>query len=142
MRFQTAVFASSLAFALLAGNPQSSFGQPPLPPTPVGGGEEMYLSYCAACHGRDGRGDGPAVAALKTPAQDLTSLAKANNGKFPGERVKASIRGDLLVVAHGSKDMPVWGPLFRYLGGGSRGEVNVRIDNLTRYIQSLQESAP
>lgn len=113
-------------------------GQAPLQPTPAGGGAEMFLSYCASCHGRDGSGSGPVSPALKARATDLTTLAKRNNGVFPAERVKATIRGDLLVVAHGSKDMPVWGPLFRYLGGGSHAEATVRVDSLTRYIESLQ----
>jgi len=112
----------------------------PVVPTPVGAGEEMYVSYCASCHGRDGRGSGPAAAALNSPATDLTTLAARNNGAFPTKRVKASIRGDQQVVAHGTKEMPVWGPLFRYVGGGSRAEVEVRINNLVRYIQSLQEA--
>ena len=133
-----AIAISSVALAVaLAARPQQ-----PLRPTPAGAGDEMYVSYCAACHGRDGRGTGPVVPALKTPAADLTTLAQRNQGHFPIERVRATIRGDLLVVAHGSKDMPVWGPLFRYLGGGSQAEVDVRIDNLTRYIQSLQEAEP
>lgn len=115
--------------------------RPPLRATPIGAGEEMYVSYCASCHGRDARGTGPVVPALKRQVTDLTMLAQRNAGKFPAERVKATIRGDSMVVAHGSKDMPVWGPLFRYLGGGSRAEVDVRINNLTRYIESLQEPA-
>ncbi|HTS49022.1 MAG TPA: c-type cytochrome [Bryobacteraceae bacterium] len=119
--------------------PQSAqTGQAPLRPTPAGAGGEMYLDYCASCHGRDGAGSGPVTPALNARATDLTTLAKRNNGVYPAERVRATIRGDLLVVAHGTKDMPVWGPWFRYLGGGSHAEVTVRIDNLTRYIESLQ----
>jgi mono/diheme cytochrome c family protein len=113
-------------------------GQPDLRATPAGSGAEMYLDYCASCHGRDGAGTGPVSPALKARATDLTILARRNNGKFPAERVKATIRGDLLVVTHGPKDMPVWGPWLRYMGSGSHAEVTVRIDNLTRYIESLQ----
>ncbi len=118
----------------------STNGQSQLPvrPIPIGAGEEMYASYCASCHGRDGKGNGPMQPALKRPATDLTRLAKRNNGEFPAERVKATLRGDLMVASHGSEDMPVWGTAFRYLGGGSRAEVDVRIDNLTRFIESLQ----
>jgi mono/diheme cytochrome c family protein len=112
----------------------------PLRQTPVGAGAEMFLNYCASCHGRDGTGSGPTSTALRARTTNLTTLAERNGGKFPAERVKATIRGDLLVLAHGSKDMPVWGPVLRYLGGGSRAEANVRIDNLTRYIESLQAS--
>lgn len=124
--------------ASIAALQDAKSGQPPLQPTPAGAGAEMFLNYCAPCHGRGGTGSGPVSPALKARTTDLTMLAKRNNGEFPAERVKATIRGDLLVVAHGSKDMPVWGPLFRYLGGGSHAEVTVRVDNLTRYIESLQ----
>ena len=113
-------------------------GQPELRATPAGAGAEMYLDYCASCHGRHGTGTGPVSPVLKARVTDLTTLARRNNGKFPAERVKASIRGDLLVVAHGPKDMPVWGPRLRYVGSGSHAEMTVRIDNLTRYIETLQ----
>jgi len=128
----------SVALILTAARQNERTEQAPPRSTPVGAGAEMYLNYCASCHGRDGTGTGPVSPALKARATDLTTLAARNHGEFPAERVKATIRGDLLVAGHGSKDMPVWGPLFRYLGGGSHAEVTVRIDNLTRYIQSLQ----
>jgi len=114
----------------------------PLRPTPIGAGQEMYLSYCALYHGRDGTGSGPVSPALKSRTTDLTLLAKRNDGKFPAERVRETIRGDLLVVAHGTQDMPVWGPLFSYLGSGTHAEITVRIDKLTRYIESLQKTTP
>jgi len=128
----------SIALALMTVGRSAQTEQPPLRPIPACAGAEMYLNYCASCHGRDGTGSGPVSPALKARTTDLTTLAKRNNGEFPVERVKATIRGDLLVVAHGPKDMPVWGPWFRYLGGGSHAEATVRIDNLTRYIESLQ----
>ena len=132
------VYLLCIALALMAARRSAQAEQAPLRPTPAGAGGEMYLNYCASCHGRDGTGSGPVSPALKARTTDLTTLAKRNNGEFPVERVKATIRGDLLVVAHGPKDMPVWGPWFRYLGGGSHAEATVRIDNLTRYIESLQ----
>ena len=128
----------SIALASMAARRSAQAEQVPPRPTPAGAGAEMYLDYCASCHGRDGTGSGPVSTALKARATDLTTLAKRNNGEFPAERVRATIRGDLLVVAHGTKDMPVWGPLFRYMGGGSHAEVTVRVESLTRYIESLQ----
>ena len=128
----------SAGLASMAAFQDAKIWQRPLQPTPAGGGAEMFLDYCASCHGRDGAGSGPVSPALKARTTDLTTLAKRNNGVFPTERVRATIRGDLLVVAHGSKDMPVWGPAFRYLGGGSHAEATVRVDSLTRYIESLQ----
>ena len=106
--------------------------------TSVSSGKEMYHAYCAACHGVDGKGDGPASAALKSRPSDLTSLAKRNAGKFPELRVFGAINGDLRVTAHGSKDMPTWGAVFRQMDGADAAGVNLRIRNLTKYIESLQ----
>lgn len=109
------------------------------PQTSAASGEEMYVSYCAVCHGKDGKGDGPAASALKTAPTDLTTLARKNNGKYPSLHVFHTIAGEENVPAHGSQDMPVWGPPFRTLSGGSAAEVQMRITNLTNFVESLQE---
>jgi len=48
----------------------------PIAKTSATSGKEMFISYCAVCHGKDGKGAGPAVAALKATPADLTALAK------------------------------------------------------------------
>ncbi len=101
-------------------------------------GKEMYQQYCASCHGMDGKGDGPAAPALKMPSTNLTMLAAKNGGTFPAAHVAAVIQGDGVTGAHGSKDMPVWGPIFRSMGGHSQAQVQLRIRNLTNYVQSIQ----
>ena len=101
-------------------------------------GKSMYEQYCASCHGMDGRGDGPAAPALKIPATNLTALAAKNGGAFPSAHVAALIQGDAMTPAHGSKDMPVWGPIFRSMGGHSQAQVQLRIRNLTNYLESIQ----
>jgi hypothetical protein len=124
------VVGAILFFALAQLLAKSIFPISPLPMTSASSGEEMYSVYCVSCHGRDAKG---------VSAPDLTTLAKRNNGKFPTLMVKETIRGEARVDAHGPKDMPVWGVAFRYVGSGSRLEVDVRINNLTDYIRSLQE---
>ncbi len=106
--------------------------------TSAASGKEMYDSYCAVCHGTDGKGNGPAASALKTMPTDLTALSKNNGGKYPSLKVSAAIRGDANVPAHGTKDMPVWGSLFRGMSQGHESEVQQRIANLTKYVESLQ----
>jgi mono/diheme cytochrome c family protein len=101
-------------------------------------GQEMYTSYCAVCHGTDGKGGGPAASALKAPPADLTLLSKNNGGKYPAMKVTSILRGTSDLPAHGSKEMPVWGPLFRSISGGHEGEVQQRVANLTDYIETLQ----
>jgi len=109
--------------------------------TSAASGQEMYKHYCAVCHGTDGKGDGPAAPALKKQPTDLTSLAAKNNGQFPILRVQNSIEKGV-VSAHGTSDMPVWGPLFKDIGGTAKtpqGEIQQRVHNLADYIKSLQK---
>jgi len=110
----------------------------PIKPTSPVSGKEMYTTYCAVCHGTDGKGGGPAASALKVPPTDLTLLSKNNGGKFPAMKVTASIHGESATPAHGTKEMPVWGSLFFNLSGGQQSEVQQRVTNLTRYIETLQ----
>lgn len=108
------------------------------PYTTPSSGKEMFNAYCASCHGKDGKGDGPAAPALKMPTTNLTTLAAKNGGTFPAAHVAAVIQGDAMTPAHGSKDMPVWGPIFMSIAGHSQAEVQLRIRNLTNYLESLQ----
>lgn len=112
--------------------------QVPAPYTSPASGPEMYTNYCASCHGKDAKGNGPAAQALKVPPTDLTTLAKQNQGKFPEDRVAAVLSGKAMVPAHGSSDMPVWGKVFWSLSEGHKGEVQTRIANLTKYLESVQ----
>ena len=98
----------------------------------------MFVSYCSACHGKDGTGAGPAASALKEPPADLTVLSKNNGGKFPAAHVSAVLNGGVKAPAHGNKEMPVWGPIFWQTSQGHAGEVQLRVANLTKYVESLQ----
>ena len=100
-------------------------------------GKTNFEAYCAACHGMSGKGDGPAAPALKIPAADLTRLTANAGGKFPTMHVEQTIR-NADAPAHGSKDMPIWGPVFRSLSGGNQAQVDLRVSNLAKYIESLQ----
>ena len=119
--------------------PTAEVKKTPAPYTPPSSGRDMYIAYCASCHGKDGKGDGPAAAALKSAPTDLTLLAAKNGGQFPKSHVSQTIKGDSATPSHGSKDMPVWGPIFRAMGTTSDGVVQLRVRNLTKYIASLQQ---
>ena len=140
------ITAVAVAFATFAVAQQAR--QPAPPPATIkhvpgqrsnaASGQEMYTTYCAVCHGTDGTGNGPAATALKIPPVNLTELAQKNNGKYPALHVSSVIRGEADLPAHGNKDMPVWGPLFRRISQGNEGEVQQRIANLNQHIESVQ----
>lgn len=100
-------------------------------------GQEMYVAYCGECHGRDGTGGRPA-AAFGVAVPNLTTLSKRNNGRFPYGVVRDAIRGEEHSGVYGPA-MPSWGFLFKYVGGGSRLEVETRINRLSEYLASLQQ---
>jgi len=107
--------------------------------TSANSGKQMFEAYCAACHGKEGKGDGPVAAALKLPPADLTVLARQNKGKFPSIQVARAITGEGGISAHGSKEMPVWGPVFMSMSHQHESEVHLRVANLTEYVKSLQQ---
>ena len=101
-------------------------------------GRDLFDFYCASCHGKDGKGGGPVAGALKSRPADLTNIASSSAGLFPRERLIAFIaNGERPVAAHGSADMPVWGPIFQGLDP-SQVRTKVRIENLVSYLESLQ----
>ena len=102
-------------------------------------GRQTYTHYCAACHGADARGNGPAAVLLKTAPPDLTTLAKRHGGKFPYEYVSDVLRFGTRIVAHGSSDMPTWGPIFGSMESYDEVAVRKRIKELSDYLASLQE---
>ena len=129
--------ASMAASAALWAQSTPTIRKVPLKSTSPISGKEMFAEYCASCHGLDGKGSGPAARALKKVPSDLTKLTAHNDGKFPDTRVFSFIQGDEAVSAHGSRDMPVWGTLFRDLNSDS-SMVQMRISNLTGYLKSIQ----
>jgi mono/diheme cytochrome c family protein len=130
------LFLSIVSFA----TPQEKEKKKPshLPASDPVSGEGMYRMYCAVCHGKDGRGDGPVASELKTPPSDLTTLSHRHGGKFPEAYVTEVLRTGVKTPAHGTTDMPVWGPLFGTVGGTDQALVNIRITNLVNYLKSLQ----
>ncbi len=111
---------------------------PALAPQSLTGSTSFDL-YCASCHGRGGAGNGPVASALRVRPADLTQLTKRHHGTFPREQVRAYIEGTTRQPpAHGTTDMPVWGPAFRGLET-SDARARVRLDNLVAFVESLQE---
>jgi mono/diheme cytochrome c family protein len=141
MRVPTvAVAALSLVVvgAATATGQRSGSGQSPLV-IPSMFGQDLFGFYCATCHGRDAKGKGPVATALRTQPADLTALSQRNHGTFPRERVIAFIAngGKTSSGAHGSNEMPVWGPIFVSLDP-SDTRAMIRIENVVGYLESIQ----
>ena len=103
-------------------------------------GKQMFTDYCAACHGMEGKGDGPVAGFLRTPPAELRTLAQRNGGKYPADKVAATLHLGTDGGAHGTSDMPTWGSLFRNQDKKTGlGFAEVRIRNLTEYVKTLQK---
>jgi mono/diheme cytochrome c family protein len=100
-------------------------------------GHALYDTYCAVCHGDDAKGRGPMARVLKTPPPDLTHIWMRQGGRFSLERVERIISGETEVGAHGTSEMPSWGPIFSQ-GVWDQDAGKVRIHNLARYLEQIQ----
>jgi len=142
MRIKMVVLHGALLGALIGAATATVDGQTSIEKTPPiltesMAGRDSFELYCASCHGAGGRGDGPVAAALKIRPADLTALARRHGGQYPREAVRGTIEGTSSTVpAHGSTQMPIWGPLFRAFESDAR--VRARIANLVTHIESLQ----
>jgi mono/diheme cytochrome c family protein len=130
--------AALFSLAISVGAQEKTVKKTPIKPSNPSSGSEMYKQYCAVCHGSGGKGDGPAASALKVPPPDLTTLAKRHDGKFPEDYVATVLRNGAKAPAHGTAEMPVWGPLFSTMSQEDQAQVTMRISNLTKYLKSLQ----
>ncbi|GLS86892.1 cytochrome c [Cypionkella aquatica] len=105
-------------------------------------GAEDYNSYCAACHGPTGKGDGEAATGLGKKPADLSTLAARNKGAFPTTKVMAQIWG--YAGKKGKGVMPDFAPLLAgetmpYDGGdGIATPTPIRLVELAEYLKTLQ----
>ena len=105
-------------------------------------GRQMYLQYCSSCHGKDGSGNGPVSSYLKVKPPNLTLLKKANNGIYPLNKVMSAIDGSRAVRAHGDREMPVWGEIFRKEAvSGKYPELTsvLEVKLIAEYVATLQK---
>jgi mono/diheme cytochrome c family protein len=104
------------------------------PPTLIGGqdkdqaiqGRKLFLNYCASCHGSDASGNGPVASSLKNQPPDLRKLQLKS--KYSSEQIRKAISGEMSLMVHGKKEMPVWGLIL------SKPDIT----NLVKYIESIQ----
>ena len=143
MRYPTGFVRGILALGVLAGAAATlgARAEPQAPKILIDSvaGHDSFDRYCSPCHGKTGQGDGPVALALKSQPADLTRLTELGGGTFPTEGVRAFVIGvGRPIAAHGTSEMPVWGPFFRYFESDIR--VRERVANIVTYIESLQRT--
>lgn len=102
---------------------------------------QMYRQYCGACHGLEGKGDGPVSGFLRPQPTDLTQLSKKQNGEFPFADVVRIIDGRETVRSHGDSDMPVWGEILKNEGSSvpaAEVEVRGKLLLITEHLRAIQ----
>ncbi len=138
MRYTIFTIAILLSLGGAGSAQQTILNQTPVRPTSWASGQHMYQEYCAACHGADGDGQGPAASACTIKPVDLRMLASSNGGKFPYEHFYAVLQFGTATPAHGSADMPIWLPMFASLNQGHEAIAQQRMHNIANYVASLQ----
>jgi mono/diheme cytochrome c family protein len=140
------LFLAGLAAAVVAGVGYANQSTAktviiPVSKAPANNGKQMYVNFCAPCHGVDGKGNGPAAAALKKQPTDLAALSRNHGGKYPSTHIVSVLQFGIAHPSHGSAEMPLWGPMLGSANSApSETDVRaLRISNLSRYLQTLQE---
>jgi mono/diheme cytochrome c family protein len=103
-------------------------------------GRYMYVTYCARCHGEDGKGSPSEVQKPPDTRRDLTALSRRNGGKFPGDQVRLILGGLVDTPAHHGPDpMPIWGDLFDTRRHEDRDRAEEQFETLAAYLESIQQ---
>lgn len=115
----------------------------PLPAAASEVGARDYAAHCAVCHGTDAKGRGPYHMFLTVAPADLTRLSERNGGRFPVEAVMKIVDGRTELLAHGPREMPIWGYEFRRLAARDTSanperEAQARILAIIDHLRGLQ----
>ena len=104
-------------------------------------GKQLFLRYCASCHGTSGAGDGPVAKSLRKPPANLRLLGDKYAMPLPAPALAAFIDGRKAVRAHGTPEMPVWGERFYTTGAGNEGEsgISETLRKIIAYLNTIQD---
>ena len=130
-----AALAAAAATVALAADAKVNI---PVHRTAANNGQQMYTSYCAPCHGVDGRGNGPEAKLLPYTPTDLTMLSRDNRGVFPVVHVISVIKFGVAQHGAASNLMPDWGPLLSRMDQAPSDVSPLRIHNIVTYLEKLQ----
>jgi mono/diheme cytochrome c family protein len=113
----------------------------PQPPTGSEAGRMTFSTICVSCHGKDARGGGPVAASLKTKPANLRLIARRRNGSFSHDEIGEYIDGRKASLAHGTREMPVWGDALATAAPEPEREQRrkLRIEEVVAYLKTIQE---
>ena len=133
--------SAAAAQAAAAPNPPAAVAPPGAAVAAVSGAY-AYRTYCASCHGVDGKGEGPLAENLRFHPPDLSLIAKRHGGEFPTEKVIRIVDGRNPLKGHGGPDMPIWGDAFRNAETGyDDAAARAKIRGVVDYLKTLQAPA-
>ena len=104
-------------------------------------GEELFVRYCAACHGTDAQGTGPVALTMNKRVPDLTRLVASASTEFPAAAIRDAIDGRSMAISHGTRQMPVWGYEFWVEEGAdvvAERTAREMINRIVVYLESIQ----
>ena len=88
-------------------------------------GETIFQTRCFVCHGREGKGDGPASTGLGASVRDLTSPSWQDSTS--DETIRSVIRNGAQAVGGSAAMMP------------NRDLSDAQIQSLVRYIRGIRK---
>jgi mono/diheme cytochrome c family protein len=98
-------------------------------------GKVLFEKHCLECHGENST----RAAELSVVPPDLTKINDRWGGKFPVVQIARMIDGRQNVQAHGERDMPVWGEVFKQEGDLNEDEIKGKLGELVAYLISIQK---
>lgn len=106
-------------------------------------GKALFMQNCAACHGADGRGNGPMARAMTTAPKDLTLIAVRHGDQFPRAKVMSTVDGYARSDLTGP-GMPEFGDLLKGdlipfdSGDGRQTPTPRKLVALVEYLEAIQ----
>lgn len=133
--------SAGLAVALLVAGLASGAATAEEDAKRIQAGKELFVRYCASCHGEDASGNGPVASELKEPPKDLRLISQRFGKPLAEAAVIERIDGRRQAAAHGTKTMPVWGD--KLMGNVSESSVKETmtrgtLSQIVSYLDSIQ----
>ncbi len=138
MSLSRSALSLSMTLGILSASASAQTTGNPAATAAVERGRVLFEQHCALCHGKEGKGDGPAASTMTRRPTNVTLMQK-RHGAFFAAQAESAIRGTDPVVAHGAPGMMVWGAIFRASARGDEAAVDARVRDLLAFMESIQE---